>query len=307
MVQDMLVCEQTQGQSVYDHGLSVREHTLQILDYIRGRGGVTLEGWRIPKWLDEYKSGISNSIWDDEIISLYTLYHDCGKPYCRTVDDDGKVHFPDHAAVSAEVFAHVESNEDAEDVAKLISWDMVLHTETQKQIKKRLQDEMSEEDVFTLLIVGLAELHSNAKLFGGIESISFKMKWKKLDKRGRWLCKEFLIRDDKVTIKRKDIECLWHCGFWDGPLSGICLYEGEKCWFDMVKEYNNGSRTFKIVRLTQEQFKEEEYWHDLFERKFARTTCANLRQEYQDERKNRKERDFSKNEIIGCSNNIRRA
>ena len=113
------------------------------------------------------------------------------RPYCRTVDG-GKVHFYDHAAVSGAVFAHTSKDvENVDQVSKLIAWDMVLHTETQEQIKSRLW-EMDEKDIFTLLIVGLAELHSNAKLFGGIESVSFKMKWKKLDKRGKWLCKEYL-------------------------------------------------------------------------------------------------------------------
>jgi hypothetical protein len=321
MVQDMLVCEQTQGQSVYEHGISVKAHTFQILDYLRG--GDTLEGWRIPKWLEDYKSSLLHSLWDDEVISLYTLYHDCGKPYCRFVDADGKVHFPDHANVSAEVFAGMKDELDGNShwVSKLIGWDMVLHTETQEQIKERLREEMDEEDVFTLLIVGLAELHSNAKLFGGIESTSFKMKWKKLDKRGKWLCKEYLTRDDEVTIKRKDIKYLWHCGYWDGPLSGMCLHDGEKCWFDMVKEYNNGSRTFKVVRLTPEQLKEEEYWHDLFEEKVSTASSYDenerrhlsadhshlrpyeLHHEFYDEqKKNRKDRDFSKNEVIGYFN-----
>lgn len=320
MVKDMLNCEQTQGQSVYEHGLSVKEHTFQILDYLRG-GVSTLEGWRLPKWLDEYRSALLWSIWDDEIITLYTLYHDCGKPYCRTVDAEGKVHFPDHANVSKEVFAHVAKNEleghNVNWVPKLIGWDMVLHTETQEQIEKRLFDEIDEEDIFTLLIVGLAEIHSNAKLFGGIDSTSFKMKWKKLDKRGKWLCKKFLPRDDEVTIKRKDVKYLWHCGFWDGPLSGLCLYQGEKCWFDMVKEYRNASRTFKVLRLTPEQLKEEEYWHDLFREHVGTHTDydenerrdydgvkpqVNWDKFYKHEDRDRKTRDFSKNEVLGYFN-----
>lgn len=325
MVRDMLTCEQTQGQSVYEHGLSVKEHTFQILDFLRGRGGDTLEGWKIPKWLEDCKSSIAYSIWDDEIISLYTLYHDCGKPYCRFVDADGKAHFPDHADVSKEVFAHVAKElggDNIDWVPNLISWDMILHTETQEQIKKRLFDEIDVEDIFTLLIVGLAELHSNAKLFGGIDSTSFKMKWKKLDKRGRWLCKEYLLRDDEVTIKRKDVKYLWHCGYYDGPLSGVCLYKGERCWFEHAKEYRNYSRTFKVVRLTPEQLKEEEYWHDLFEENVSTASSydenekrhlsvdhSHLRPSethhefYDEQKKNRKDRDFSKNEVIGYFNN----
>tara|TARA_Y100000034_G_scaffold6762_1_gene7454 strand:- start:11840 stop:12448 length:609 start_codon:yes stop_codon:yes gene_type:complete len=192
MVQDMLTCEQTQGQSVYEHGVSVKAHFFQILDYLRG--SYSLEGWRVPKWLEDYKASILKNIHENELIALYTLYHDCGKPYCRTVDYEGRVHFPNHAEVSKETFAQVVDGElDYDDrVLNLIGWDMVFHTETQQQIAERLRGEMTTRDAFTLLVVGLAELHSNAKLFGGIDSISFKMKWKKLDKRGRWLCREFL-------------------------------------------------------------------------------------------------------------------
>jgi hypothetical protein len=37
----------------------------------------------------------------------------------------------------------------------------------------------------TLLLSALAEVHSNANMFGGIDSTSFKIKWKHLDKRGK--------------------------------------------------------------------------------------------------------------------------
>lgn len=40
-----------------------------------------------------------------------------------------------------------------------------------------------------LLLTGLAEVHANASMFGGIESTSFKIKWKNLDKRGRAIAK----------------------------------------------------------------------------------------------------------------------
>ncbi len=37
----------------------------------------------------------------------------------------------------------------------------------------------------SLLISALSEVHANASMFGGIESTSFKIKWKQIDKRGR--------------------------------------------------------------------------------------------------------------------------
>jgi len=40
-----------------------------------------------------------------------------------------------------------------------------------------------------LLLTGLAEIHANADMFGGIDNDSFKIKWKQIDKRGRAILK----------------------------------------------------------------------------------------------------------------------
>jgi hypothetical protein len=65
---------------------------------------------------------------------------------------------------------------------------MCLHIETADQIMAHNWDVQT---AMSLLLTALAEVHSNANMFGGIESISFKSKWKKIDKRGRMLCKHF--------------------------------------------------------------------------------------------------------------------
>tara|TARA_Y100000034_G_C6909981_1_gene423995 strand:+ start:9918 stop:10136 length:219 start_codon:yes stop_codon:yes gene_type:complete len=44
-------------------------------------------------------------------------------------------------------------------------------------------------DAITLLIIGLCEIHSNAEMFGGINSTSFKIKWKKLNSKGNKIIK----------------------------------------------------------------------------------------------------------------------
>jgi len=65
---------------------------------------------------------------------------------------------------------------------------MVLHTCTADQLATKLS-EWSSEHAFSLLVAALCELHANAKMFGGIESTSFKIKWKKLNKRGKQIVK----------------------------------------------------------------------------------------------------------------------
>ncbi len=43
---------------------------------------------------------------------------------------------------------------------------------------------------------------------------------------------------------------LWHSNYWDGPLSGVILWEGEKCWFDYADE------EYVEIPLTEEELKE---------------------------------------------------
>jgi len=31
---------------------------------------------------------------------------------------------------------------------------------------------------------------------------------------------------------------LWHHNYWDGPISGVILWNGEYCWFDQIEEVN---------------------------------------------------------------------
>jgi hypothetical protein len=187
MVKAMLTCEQTSGQSVYQHGQSVRQHTFDLIHHLQK--GYDLDGWRIPEWLNTYGSQIVNNLRDEGKIHMYTLYHDCGKPYCRVVDKKlGTVHFPDHAEVSKHIYHCVGGNEI---VANLIGWDMVIHIATAEEIAHYCKNIWDIEDAMTLILVSLAEIHSNAKLFGGIESTSFKSKWKKVDRRGNQICKHF--------------------------------------------------------------------------------------------------------------------
>lgn len=79
---------------------------------------------------------------------------------------------------------------------------------------------------------------------------------------------ESTIIETYPQIPRLDVKLLWHCDFWDGPISGMLLYRTDMCWYAMIveNENDNGSwyRRFAVIRLTAEQLADEQYWHDLF-------------------------------------------
>ena len=63
--------------------------------------------------------------------------------------------------------------------------DMEVHT-----MKADDLDEFCQRpEAASLLITAMCEIHSNASMFGGIDSTSFKMKWKHLDRRGKQIAK----------------------------------------------------------------------------------------------------------------------
>jgi len=173
----MKECTQTDKQSVHEHGISVRDYTFDLLNNLRYGHNLKFE-WKLPEWISENKDFIQENLYSDETIKLYTEMHDCGKPFCLTIDDDGRRHFPNHAEVSYNTFKEIFNNHDA---AELIRRDMDFHLLKSDGLK-----EFSDSTyAVTLMLVGLAELHSNASMFGGLDSISFKIKWKHTKKRGR--------------------------------------------------------------------------------------------------------------------------
>jgi hypothetical protein len=60
---------------------------------------------------------------------------------------------------------------------------------------------------------------------------------------------------------------LWHVNYWDGPLSGLCLLNGRKHWFQIkggVYDPDDEAREFEIIYLTDEQIKAEDDRHNLW-------------------------------------------
>ena len=171
-------CYQSAGQDMLQHGEAVATQFAVLRDYLEGRAPLP-DDWRLPSWLDAATGELLLSkLPDAQTLALYHRYHDCGKPRCRTIDAEGRQHFPDHARVSKEVWLE---HGGSQEVADLIGLDMELHclkAEGVEAFARRPQ-------AAALLLTGLAEIHANAAMFGGIESTSFKIKLKQIERRGK--------------------------------------------------------------------------------------------------------------------------
>ncbi len=175
----MRSCSQSAGVSVLKHGMLVNDAYERIRAYIAGEPSP--DGWRLPDWTRDalvvtYNASLSEA--DLAIIREYQIFHDCGKPYVRIEDADGRVHFPDHARMSGRIWESVGGHPVA---ARLMTMDMDAHLLKSGDVAEFA----SRPEALTLLITALAEVHANATMFGGLDSDSFKIKAKHLDKRGR--------------------------------------------------------------------------------------------------------------------------
>lgn len=71
----------------------------------------------------------------------------------------------------------------------MIGNDMMVHVCSAEEIDTKMRHELSVNDSVSLLLASLAEIHSNAKMFGSIDSTNFKMKWKNVERRGKQILK----------------------------------------------------------------------------------------------------------------------
>lgn len=140
----------------------------------------TSPAW-MPAWFFESKE-LNLSQQEHRLLKAYLLQHDCGKPFVYFEDETGRAHFPNHAEISAQIWASVGGSEDEQ---YLIANDMVMHTLKADQLGEFVQGRFAKLQ----LIASLASLWANEEDFGGADSTSFKCKLKHLDRRGRALCK----------------------------------------------------------------------------------------------------------------------
>ena len=182
----MMSCDQTPGQDVLQHGRSVREHYFALADHLAGTVNLhDYANWRLPAWLDTYREELLAATVDRYAMDRYLTLHDCGKPAVLEVREDGHRHFPGHADASTRVYRDTFAGEADETVAYLIEHDMDIHLIRADD----LPEFVGRDTAIAHLLAGLAEVTSNAAMFGGIGSDGFKMKFKRLDQRGRAICR----------------------------------------------------------------------------------------------------------------------
>lgn len=182
----MLDCYQFPGMNVYEHGVSVHEWfnrlqkeafapstTLRIPDWFK-----TI--WKLHLFTWDCESEVSKE-W--ETIRLYQIYHDCGKPLCRTVDAEGKQHFPNHAQVSYETWMKYAETDQDREVGSLIRMDMDAHCVKGDAIEEFIRRPQAS----VLVTTALAEIYSNASHLNALDSDRFKIKYKQIDKVGKRL------------------------------------------------------------------------------------------------------------------------
>lgn len=194
------------NQNLKQHGESVYSHTKQLI-----LGDFT--DFKLPEWFIQNHHFIINNLHSWNVIKTYNELHDIGKPKCLTIDELGRKHFFNHAQVSKEVFLACFSDKLIE--AELIGLDMLLHTSNWEAIEALNLDIKT---LCTLLITAFSEIHSNAKAanqennLNPLDTISFKIKYKKLDRIGKRIVEKIKKHADTYLyiIVRKDIKNSTH-------------------------------------------------------------------------------------------------
>lgn len=158
------------------------------------------DGFQLPQWWADYQDEIYNNLYDFKTIKHYCIFHDIGKPDCLVIDDNGKRHFPEHAKHSYELWNQLFPAR--KEIGELIAHDMDFHTLTAEQI---INQNLSKKQLATLMLVSLAELHSNANMFGGITSDSFRIKFKKWSKNAKKIAEKYFHHEYMYVLVRNDL------------------------------------------------------------------------------------------------------
>jgi len=86
LVEQMKATPQGPYQTVWDHGISVKNYYFDLVNHLRD--GVPLKyEWKLPEFLTSNRKKILDGLQSDSEMFLYTIFHDCGKPKCIQSDE----------------------------------------------------------------------------------------------------------------------------------------------------------------------------------------------------------------------------
>lgn len=123
--------------------------------------------------------------YDEQLMHHYHFYHDCGKPFCREIDENNRQHFPDHANISMQIY---DEHFQCKEASKMIEADMNFHSMNAQQMQQWLDCNQNEKHFLaSLYLSAWAEILANSTMFGGMDSEGFKIKRKKLMAHGKKL------------------------------------------------------------------------------------------------------------------------
>lgn len=173
-------CHQSPDETIWQHCQSVAGTYFDILQHP--------DKHPLPEIIrQKWNLIIANQI-DSGVVRQYLEWHDCGKPFCETVSN-GRTSFPNHAAISERMFREAGGSDEA---ARLIGLDMIFHLTKPSEILEQTAT-LDRRTLCTLMLSAWAAIFANAKMFGGADSESFKIKQSQLIAR----CKKVLAAIDK--------------------------------------------------------------------------------------------------------------
>ena len=98
-----------------------------------------------------------------------------------------------------------------------------------------------------------------------------------------------------------EIEMLWYVDYYDGPLSGVALYEGKHVWYQISAwSHDNLFNVwqYKLYELSEDEFYDELNWHNRFLTDRDSGDKKRFDKYYKD-REKRDDPDYTKNKYLG--------
>lgn len=169
---NMTSCEQTPGMNMLQHGQMVHAHYLDLISQLENGTHECTE----LKLIWEH---IKHSLPSTDILKRYQTYHDCAKPLCLEIGDDGKRRFPNHAELSAKQYHRIFPEDEL--ISDLIRHDMDFHIMRGDDLLRLWKSPLAP----ALYLTAWAEISANAEMFGGKQSESYKIKRSRLIQAGK--------------------------------------------------------------------------------------------------------------------------